>query len=209
MYKFSILWWNHIFTESLKDLSVGSTVKHSNGDNKSGCITMQLSPGWVQALMVLQAVTSGTGSFTLQKPSNLLWSALSLAMCLPGMLLASHRFTVGLAFRLTPVFSKAAPNHWLVLPLVFPDQNVIYTNLWTFSTIKQLLYFSSNTSGVEHNPKGSLRKQCLPKGVLNAQKCVQYFSKGTCQNPADTSSIEKYLPSAISSRISLLFYMFI
>lgn len=118
-------------------------------------------------------------------------------------------FTVGLAFSLTPGFSKAARNHWLVPLLVFPDQNVIYTNLCTFYTIKQLLYFPLNTSGVEHNPKGSLRKQCLPKGVLNAQKCVLYFCKGTCQNPADTSSIEKYLPSAISSRISLPFYMVI
>lgn len=118
-------------------------------------------------------------------------------------------FAVGLAFSLTPVFSKAARNYWPDPLLVFPDQNVIYTNLCTFYTIKQLLYFPLNTSGVEHNPKGSLRKQCLPKGVLNAQKCVLYFSKGTCQNPADTSSIEKYLPSAISSRISLPFYMFI
>lgn len=154
-----------------------------------------------RALIPSSPITDNTASI-------LLWCALP-SLCTFLSHFTELTFTVGLACSLTPVFSKAARNHCLVPPLVFPDQNVIYTNLCTFHTIKQLLYFPLNTSGVEHNPKGTLRKQCLPKGVLNAQKCALYFSKGTCQNPADTSSIEKYLPSAISSRISLPFYMVI
>lgn len=61
-----------------------------------------------------------------------------------------------------------------------------------------------NTVGAKHNPNSRLQKQCLPEEVQNVHTHVLCFPKDTCQNPADASSIGKYLAQALSPKISLL-----
>lgn len=72
------------------------------------------------------------------------------------------------------------------------------------TTIVFSCVFLWNTVGAKHNPNSHLQKQCLPEEVQNVHKHVLCFAKDTCQNPADASSIGKYLAQAMSPKISLL-----
>lgn len=47
------------------------------------------------------------------------------------------------------------------------------------------------------------KKTAFPKGILNMLRRVLCFPKDTCQNLTDISSVEKYLASTISHRVSL------
>lgn len=90
------------------------------------------------------------------------------------------------------------------LLLFSPGKNITYY----FSTLTTIIAFSCifprNTVGAKHNPNSRLQKQCLPEEVQNVHKHVLCFPKDTCQNPADASSIGKYLAQAMSPKISPL-----
>ena len=48
-----------------------------------------------------------------------------------------------------------------------------------------------NISGADEMPKGNLRKQKRPKGVMNMVSNAESGDRGTCQKPELASSFEK------------------
>lgn len=82
------------------------------------------------------------------------------------------------------------------------DQNIIFVNLTTFYSNKNTLYFPVKRLRCQAQPNWQSEETVSQKGwwICANMSC---FSKSTCQSPSDTPSLEKYLASSPSSRVSL------
>lgn len=81
------------------------------------------------------------------------------------------------------------------------DQNISFVNLATFYSNKSMLYFPVKCLRCQAQPNWQPEETVSQKGWWMCAN-MSCFSKGTCQSPSDTPSLEKYLASSLSSRIS-------
>ena len=135
-------------------------------------------------------------------PSAVLWSA-----CIPHCVNFSPRYVIfireSLYFRLfsfsqkRQLFLLEVPSQALLLFFLRAKHN-LYKPYYLLQQQKHVV-FSSQRSQVPSTTQ--LAESVSQKGwwICAKMKC---FSKGTCQSPSDTPSLEKYLASGPSSRIS-------
>ena len=65
--------------------------------------------------------------------------------------------------------------------------NIVLYNLGRRQVFQNLLYLLLKISGALVIPKGNLRKQYLPKGVMKVAYLALLMSNGICQSPSDAS----------------------
>lgn len=158
----------------------------------------------------------GPGKFMML--SAILWSA-CIPCCVsfpPGMLFSLERVynfaCLALARNVSPFYLKSSVVHFYCFS---SDQNIIFVNRTTFCSNKNTLYFPVKRLGGQAQSNWQSEETVSQKGwwICANMGC---FSKGTCQSPSDTPSLEKYLASSPSSRLSsfvdsgkcLLFFMY-
>lgn len=136
-------------------------------------------------------------------PSAVLWSA-----CIPSYVNFSPRYVIfvrvytcaclALARNVSSFYLKSPVMHFCCFS---SDQNIIFINLATFYSNKNMLYFPVKCLRCQAQPNWQSEESVSQKGwrICANMSC---FSKGTCQSPSDTRSLEKYLASSPSSRIS-------
>lgn len=138
-------------------------------------------------------------------PSAVLWF-----VCIPCCVNFSPKYVISirvytfaclaLARNFSSFYFKSSVVHFYSFS---PDQNIIFINLTTFYSKKKpnMLYFPVECLRCQAQPNWQSEETVSQKGwwICANMSC---FSKGICQSPSDTSSLEKYLASIPSSRIS-------